>query len=236
MSSRDERPKLYVILGSHACRTGMLMLAHKGIDYTPVTIPTGAQRLLPALGFPGGTVPALVADGKRVQGNPAIAGFLDEYRPEPPLFPADAARRQEVEEAERWGDEVFQMTARRIALAGALHGPDGLVLRGGGGRLGALLWRRPGARLIGTRLLCRFVFDVNPRTERELLDGLPGMLDRIDAWIEAGVLGGECLNAADYMLATSLALVLYRPDLRAQIESRPAGELAERLLPEPARW
>jgi glutathione S-transferase len=234
MSSRDERARLYVILGSHACRTGMLMLDHKGLPYRPVTVPTGAQRLLPALGFPGGTVPALAIDGRRVQGNPTLARFLDERRPEPPLFPDNPALRREVEAAERWGDERFQMAARRIALAAALHGPDALLHRGGHGRLGPLLWHRPRARLIGTRLVGRFVFDVNPRTERELLAELPGTLDRIDGWIEAGVLGGERLNAADYTLVTSLALLLYRRDLRPEIEARPAGALAERVLPEPA--
>jgi hypothetical protein len=28
--SETAQPKLYVILGSHACRTGMLMMDHKG--------------------------------------------------------------------------------------------------------------------------------------------------------------------------------------------------------------
>ena len=49
--------KLYVILGSHACRTGMLLLEHKGIAYERVELPTGmhpfaaaAARLLRATG------------------------------------------------------------------------------------------------------------------------------------------------------------------------------------------
>jgi hypothetical protein len=37
--------KLYVILGSHACRTGMLMLEHKGIEYKRVQLPTGLHPL-----------------------------------------------------------------------------------------------------------------------------------------------------------------------------------------------
>jgi hypothetical protein len=84
-------------------------------------------------------------------------------------------------------------------------------------------------------LLGRRVFDVNERTEKELLEALPGMLDRVDAWIEAGVLNGERLNAADYMIVTSLALLMYRRDLEPEIASRPAGALADRVLPEPVQ-
>jgi hypothetical protein len=60
------------------------------------------------------------------------------------------------------------------------------------------------------------------------------MLDRIDAWIAEDVLNGEELNAADYMIVTSLALLMYRTDLEPQIASRPAGQLVDRVLPEPA--
>ena len=100
--------KLYVILGSHACRTGMLMLEHKGIEYELVELPTGlhpfALRLRGFAGNPApfrrlddrrprmlgtadrmGTVPALLIDGQRVKGNRDIARFLEELRPDPPL-------------------------------------------------------------------------------------------------------------------------------------------------------
>jgi hypothetical protein len=60
------------------------------------------------------------------------------------------------------------------------------------------------------------------------------MLDRIDASIGAGVLNGEALNAADYMIVTSLALLSYRRDLSEGIEARPAGRLVDRVLPLPA--
>lgn len=231
MSLGDGRAKVYVILGSHACRTGTLMLEHKGIAYYPVVLPTGAQRMLPVLVFRGGTVPAIVIDGRRVQTNLAISRFLDELQPDPPLFPRDEALRREVEEAECWGDETFQMAARRIALAGVLHGPDALVAGGSDGRLGPVLWRRPRARAVGARLVALY-FAVSPRTERDLLAELPALLDRIDRWIEAGVLNGEQLNAADYMIASSLALLLYRRDLQPELGSRPAGALADRVLPE----
>ena len=60
------------------------------------------------------------------------------------------------------------------------------------------------------------------------------MLDRIDAWIADGVLAGPQLNAADFMVAPSLALILYAPHMLPLFEGRPALELVDRLLPEPA--
>ena len=71
------------------------------------------------------------------------------------------------------------------------------------------------------------------------------MLDRVDAWIAAGVLDGEQLNAADFQIAPSIGLAMTLDDLRPAIESRPAGELARRVVPDypgktppilPAAW
>jgi glutathione S-transferase len=246
--------KLYVILGSHACRTAMLMLEHKEIPYERVELPTGlhpfALRLRGVAGNPApfrklddrphrmigmadrfGTVPTLLVDGRQVKTNREIAHFLDELRPDPPLFPSGREQRRAVEEAERWGDEVFQMAARRLALATSLHGRDGLLNHGDDGRLGPLLWRQQKVRLVGTRLIA-LLFGAK-RAEPELRAALPGQLDRIDGWVEAGVLNGDELNAADFMIAPSFALLCYLRDLRAEIEGRPAVGLVDRVLPDP---
>ena len=47
------------------------------------------------------------------------------------------------------------------------------------------------------------------------------------------MLNGEQLNAADYMIVTSLALLTYRTEVEPGI-TRPAGALVDRVLPEPA--
>jgi glutathione S-transferase len=250
------KAKLYVILGSHACRTGMLVLEHKGIEYERVELPTGMHPfLLPLRGFGSnpesfrrvdddrphrmlgmldrlGTVPSLLIDGQRIKTNRAIARFLEELRPDPPLFPADPEHRRAVEEAERWGDEVFQMTARRLILAARLDGPDGIVNRGDDGRLGPLLFRSQRMRLTGSLFISR-IFGVDRPALNELPRALPGMLDRIDGWVESGVLDGEQLNAADFMIAPSYALLTYCRKLRPELEGRPAMRLVDRLLPEP---
>jgi glutathione S-transferase len=249
---------LYVIHGSHACRAAMLMLAHKQIPYRLVTLPTGAHPMLVrALGFPGhaepirsvdgqahgslalldrmGTVPALRCGQERVQTNRAIARWLERVQPPPPLFPADPQRRAAVEAAEEWGDGPFQMAARRLTMLGARHGIETLRDRAGNGRLGPLLAKNERMRMINSKVAARFVFKADSeQAERELLVELPAMLDTIDGWIAEGVLGGPELNAADFMIAPSLALIAYRLDLREQIEGRPAWGWLERVLPEPA--
>jgi glutathione S-transferase len=235
----------------------MLLLEHKGIEYQRVELPTGLHPFVLRLhGFAGnskpfrklderrnhmletadrmGTVPTLLIDGQRVKTNREIARFLDRLQPDPPLFPTEPDRRAAVEEAERWGDEAFQMTARRLTFTAMLHGPDALVNRGANGRLGPLLWKNTTMRLVVAPLIGRIVFRSNAETERELLAALPGTLDRIDEWIDGGVLNGDELNAADFMIAPSLALLCYRRDLRPEIERRPAGRLVDRLLPDPS--
>src|SRR5205823_5209631 len=114
---------LYVIPGSHSCRSAMLMLERKKVPYRRVDIPTllhplavrlrgfdaggqtrtaGLRRPLGlGIGDHLGTVPALAANGDRISTNYGIARFLDDRHPDPPLFPADPVRRSKVEEAER---------------------------------------------------------------------------------------------------------------------------------------
>lgn len=246
---------LYVIPGSHACRSAMLMLQHKRVPYRRVDIVTllhplvarlrgfdaggqtrsaGGRRTLGLrLGDRLGTVPALAADGHRISTNHGIARFLDERRPQPPLFPADPARRAAVEEAERWANETLQMAARRIPGAAVVRDPAAFSRSSGDGRLGYLLYKRALTRRLLLPRILRGVFASGPAADRELLAQLPPMLDRIDAWIADGVLGGAQLNVADFMVAPSLALILYRADVMPMFEGRPALELVDRLLPEP---
>ena len=88
-------------------------------------------------------------------------------------------------------------------------------------------------RVVGTRFIALFVFRASARAEEKLLAELPGMLDRIDGWIEAGVLNGDELNAADFMIAPSLHCSLpARPSSgdRAAACDPARGSLAARAL------
>lgn len=246
---------LYVIPGSHACRAAMLMLEHKGIPYRRVDFITLTHPLLSRLhGFDAGgqtreaggrrtfglrlgdrlgTVPGLAVNGRRISTNHAIARFLDEHHPEHPLLPEDPGARTSVEQAERWANETLQMAARRVLGAAFVRDPAGLSASTGDGRLGYLLYKHEPVRRIVIPRILGGVFAASSSVERDPIADLPGMLDRIDAWIAEGVLGGRQLNVADFMVAPSLALILHRPDAHPMFEGRPALGLVDRLLPEP---
>jgi glutathione S-transferase len=220
-----DRLLLYTIPGSHACRSAMLMLEHKGIPWKVREMQPGVQTAtMRVRGFPGRTVPAIRVNGTRVQTNRRIARFLDEMRPDPPLVPPE--RAEEIDRAERFSDLTLQTLTRRLLLAAGRRDPG----CGTDGRLGPILaysnWRR---RL--TASMAYRYFGVSDEVERLDLAALPRVLDQVDALLAAGTLNGPELNAADFEIAPALALGAYRPDIRHEITSRPSWDLVERLLP-----
>jgi hypothetical protein len=64
------------------------------------------------------------------------------------------------------------------------------------------------------------------------------LLDRVDWWVGEGLLNGEELSVADFVIAPSVALLAYHRDLAEEIERRPAGQMLDRVFasrsPEPA--
>jgi len=100
--------------------------------------------------------------------------------------------------------------------------------------MGYLLYRSAPLRRLIIPQIGRRIFAAGRTADTQLLAELPSLLDRVDAWIADGVLGGMQPNAADCMVAPSLALMLYRSDVMPLLEGRPSLELVDRLLPEPA--
>jgi glutathione S-transferase len=217
--------------GSNACKTATLMLAHKRLDYEPVRIPPGAHAAyLKARGFPRMTAPAMTVDGRKVQGSREIARALEEIEQRWPLFPADPAKRTAVEEAERWGED-FQNAARRVFYCAMRRDPRGFNTVMGG------QFSRPveaGVRL-ATRGIIRaasFKHGAVDERGRADLERLPAFLDRIDGWLEEGLLGGDELNAADFQIAPSVRAMLLSEDLAPFAAERPAGAWALRVVPD----
>jgi glutathione S-transferase len=226
--------RLLAIPASHPCAAVAAMLAAKGVDFDRVDLFPGFSRIwLRLLGFPAGTVPALRLDGVRVQGSRAIAKALDERRPEPPLFPADRAARARVEEIEAWGEGPLQHAARQIILWALTHYSAGATAALEGARLQFRFPVTLAAHLAPPVLrLDAALNHVRDNTVRAELRQLPAMLERIDAWIEAGDLGAIPPTAADYQVAGSLRMLLTVDDLTPLFDGRPAEQLARRLIPE----
>jgi glutathione S-transferase len=213
---------------SHAAR---LMLERKGIEHKTVWLLPGLwPALLRTRGFRGGTVPAMKIDGRRLQSSRAISRALEELRPDPPLFPADSDRRLEVEEAERWGDEVLQDIPRRIIRWLAVHRPETKVMIAK--EVGMPLPRV--AAFVNTPMARHLANKVDARDEvvSETIARVPEVLDHVDELISRGVIGSGDPNAADFQIAASVRALLTVQDLRPASEGRPAAGLALKLLPE----
>ncbi len=222
----------YVVNGSHPCATVERAAQLKGIPYRLVEFPPPTHMAAMRLMFGRRTVPAMKVGEEKLSGSRTIMRRLDELEPEPPLFPAEPAARRRVEQAEAWGDEVLQPLVRRILWPTFKGHPEAMASFQEGSRLPAI----PVAVLkaiapVATRLEMR-MNEASDATYPQDLRRLPELLDRVDAWVAEGILGGEQPNAADLQIATSLRLLMGLGDLRPLIEPRPAGQLALRLFPE----
>jgi len=188
----------------------------------------GAMKLL----FGKRTVPGIQIDGEKISGSRAILARLDELVPSPPLFPADATERAAVIEAEAWGDEVLQPLVRRVLWPSFKAHPEVMANYSAGSKLPpvpvpVLKLIAPGVTTVEMR--------ANHATDESYADDirtLPILLDKIDGWIEGGVMGGEQFNAADLQIAASLRLLMTFADFSEIFAGRPCAELALRCFPE----
>lgn len=222
---------LYGAPASHpsACVEKALQL--KAIDYERKDLTPLLHKPQQQLRFGSATVPGLVIDGQRVVGSRRILRKIEELVPQPPLYPTPPGKLRQIEEAEAWGDEVLQQAARRIAFRALRGRPDALRSFLEGAELGlphsAVMLVRVPALILGGQLYGAS----GPAVDSDLL-ALPDALDRIDRWIENGLLGGNAANAADLQIGSSLRLLLTIDDLRPVLEGRPGTLLAERHFPD----
>jgi glutathione S-transferase len=225
------RPKLYVLPGSHPCAAVEAALEIKSIDYDSVVLLPIMPVLVGRLRYGGTTVPGMRLDGERVVGSRAIMRRLDELAPQPPLLPpAASAECAKVLEAERWGDEVFQSVPRRILDVGFLRSPRAMESYA----TGAKLPLSPAVMRPAMPLTARLMAIKNRATDeaaRSDIASLPAQLDRIDAWIDEGLLGAEQPNAADLQIGSTIRLLMTIGDVRPLVEPRPAARLARYFPP-----
>jgi glutathione S-transferase len=224
--------RLYVIPGSHPAMAARRMLELKGVPYSRVDLmPVVSRVALKAMRFPSNTVPSLRIGGQKITGSRAIAAELDRLRPDPPFYPEDHEERTAVVEAERWGEEVLQPAIRRISwnILKRDHAP--LASYAEGARLGIPIGLavKTAAPIVA---VANRINSADDETVRADLAALPGWLQRIDDWVDEGVLGADPPGAADLQIAASLRLAMSFDDLRRAIEARPAGEMALRAIPD----
>ena len=115
--------KLYRIPYSTNVERVALALAHKGIGVESVQLdPDDRSEVVRVSGQE--LVPVLV-DGERVlSDSPVILAHLEERFPEPPLYPADPARRAEVQVFLDWFNQLWKRPPNLIFVEEQKPEPD----------------------------------------------------------------------------------------------------------------
>jgi glutathione S-transferase len=222
---------LYAIPASHPCAVVERALQLKAVSYRRVELIPVLHRPVQRLRFKAGSVPGIEwADGERVTGSRTILRALEARVPAPPLLPPPGEERTAVERAEEWGDQVLQPLARRVVWAAIRRRPGTIMRYTEGAQLPVPRWgARASAPLVAWMAARLNGATDNPVVRADLLS-LPGHLDRIDAWIARGVIGGETVNVADLQIASSLRLLQTVADVAPLVDARPAGALARRVF------
>jgi glutathione S-transferase len=223
--------KLYVLPGSHPCAAVEAAMRLKGIEFDRVDLLPMSQMLIGPLRYGGATVPGLRLDGERLVGSRTIMRRLDALVPEPALLPpAEDPTYTKVLEAERWGEEVLQAMPRRIIDVAFLRTPRAMGSYAGEAKLpipSALM----GPAMPVTAKLMAFKNKAKDETAKADIAALGGQLDRVDSWIEEGILGGEQPNAADLQIGSTIRLLQSIGDIRPLIDGRPAARLTRYFPP-----
>ncbi|GAB4383562.1 glutathione S-transferase family protein [Albidovulum sp.] len=207
---------LYAVAHSLYCAKTRIALRHKGLAWHELPPPGGGGSPAYRRIVVTGNLPALDHDGFVLADSEAIAEYLEETFPAPPLLPADPAGRARQRERSRFHDTRLEPALRGLfGLVAPDHRDPALARQ----RAAAL-----GERLAQLALLLR----AGPETGFGLGDcGLPVSF----AWIDAltPVLGLEIgwpPALADYRArlaevpAVAAELAAYAPHVQAWIASK----------------
>lgn len=213
---------LHRIPFSHPCLAVSGALDHFGYEYENVDLVTGRQadEIERVYGEGRRTVPGLLVDGEPVHGSATIIARIDEMTVDADLYPGPV--REALDGADADLPEDLQ-TAGRVLIFGSMHfRPEALGTFPGGAPLDpagtdfAIKMVRGAWKYIG----------IDAQRIAATLDTLPALLDRVDALIVAGAAGGDEPTALDFLLGSSIHMLLQIGDVRPLIEGRPAARLA----------
>ena len=100
-----------------------LALAHKGLEAESVWIDYADRSEVERVSGQG-LVPVIVDDGEVVADSMEIVRHLEQRHPEPPLYPADQARRAELDVFVDWFNRVWKLPPNAIEAELAAPEPD----------------------------------------------------------------------------------------------------------------
>jgi glutathione S-transferase len=217
--------KIYRVPASHPCQAVIRGAELKNIEHKVVDLPPPAHTIVATLLFGSRTVPAMKVIGgpngtEKAQTTVKCLRALESLQPEPAFYPAEAGARERVLAAEAWGVGEIQDLSRRIIWVALAAKPDALLTFDSSLPLPDALAKPAGPTVIWAE---RKINNASDDQVREDLEQFPKLVDEIDEYIAAGVIGNEQANAADLTILSNLWLLRSIADLRPFIDSRPAG-------------
>lgn len=183
-------------------------------------------------------LPVLVLDDRRIGDSTDIIAALEEFKPEPPLYPADPADRARALELEDWFDENLATAVRSFAWYHSLRDPDMVVdsLETGApdGRRARFL--RKTMPLVAP--VVRRDYDADAAGAARAQEQIHAAMDRIEAEVApSGYMVGDSFSVADLSAAALFTPLLLPPErqdppprvapavleLREELEQRDGG-------------
>jgi glutathione S-transferase len=203
------------------CNKVRQLLAHKGVPFTTVRynglLATRARGLSHA-----GKLPVLeLGDGQRVQDSAAIAQFLDERHPDPPLLPSDLRDRARARFWESWAGETlyfFEVYYRFAEPEARTQALDALCE-------GRPWWERAALALALPRMYRRKLREqgIGRLEPAEIDRRLKGHLDDLEVLLaDGGWLAGPARSIADIAVAAQLEELIRTSRPGPWITGRPA--------------
>ncbi len=105
---------VYAIPVSLYCAKLRILLRYKDLDWNEVPPPGGYGSDEYKRTVPSGNLPALVDGDLLIADSEAIAEYLNEKHPEPPMLPSDTVERAKVRERSRFHDTRLEPEVRKL--------------------------------------------------------------------------------------------------------------------------
>lgn len=214
--------KVYSIPPSLYSAKLRIVLRHKGLDWTEVPPPGGYGSDEYKQIVPTGNIPALVDGGLLLADSEAIAEYLNEKHPDPPMLPADLEARALARQLSRFHDTRLEPELRKLfaqvrpeAEDPALNAAQSTAITGKLAQIANVLPGRMNA--IGTQLT---LGDCGFPITRVWIDALSAALDLTVQWPAAFE---EYFGMLDAHPAVAGELADYRPKIADWVASQRAG-------------
>ncbi len=230
---------LWHIEVSHYNEKARWALEYKGVPYR-ARAPLPAFHRLTALRLTRGRhqrLPIARIDGRIVADSTAIIAALEDYAPDPALYPADPTERARALELEDYFDEQLAPRVRRFLWQHTLDDPDATVDSVFQDRSQSLRRGLMRAAVPLARPLVKRDYGVSDEEAAEAVEGIRAVAERIERELRpSGYLAGEAFSVADLTGAALFTPLIGPPErpylppiaapvrqLREEIESRDAG-------------